>query len=167
MIIKNLKKYFTFEVQVNMIQMSCWDLWAKIVRNSVGWEKIRSLRYFLTTSSFVDTSGPGRQERKEAISRVKLSVDHTSKTFHLHDANETWRRMESNSGKLHLNFCLDTSVASVLQIKRTSYQIDIDWSLVVWCTSLKAYIGFDLFSKYSFLWSVIIFKEKTKSRFCC
>lgn len=136
MIIKNLKKYFTFEVQVTMIRMACWDVCAKIVRNSGVWQNIPSLRYFLTTSSFVDTSGPGRQERKETISRIKLSVDHTSKTFHLYDANETWRWMESNSGKLYSHFCFETSVAFVYKLQWTSYQLDVDWSLAVCCTRL-------------------------------
>lgn len=38
MIIKNLKKYFTFEVQVNKTGISCKDIWAKIVRNLLVWE---------------------------------------------------------------------------------------------------------------------------------
>ena len=43
--------------------------------------------------------GPRRQERQEAISRVKLSVHYTSKTLHLYYADETGWRMESNTGE--------------------------------------------------------------------
>lgn len=166
MIIKNLKKYFTFEVQVTMIRMACWDVCAKIVRNSGVWQNIPSLRYFLTTSSFVDTSGPGRQERKETISRIKLSVDNTCKTFHLYDANETWRWMESNSGKLYSHFCFETSVAFVLQIAVNIISIRrwLKFSCLLY--EINAYIGFDLFAKYSFLWSFWLLLRGMKSKFC-
>lgn len=41
-------------------------------------------------------SGPRRQERSATFPCQQLSIDNQSEAVHMHNADETWRRLESN-----------------------------------------------------------------------
>lgn len=76
MIIKNVKKYFTFEVQVR--------------------EKVFCLIDERKANRFLTPSGAGRQERKEAIQGEQLPINNSREAVYLYDAHATGRGLESD-----------------------------------------------------------------------
>lgn len=83
MIIKNVKKYFTFEVQVGSVRKA----------------KKKSFEIFfclIDKISFYWFPGPGRQECATEVPGEQLSVHDPSQAVYLYNADETGRGMESD-----------------------------------------------------------------------
>ena len=159
MIIKNLKKYFTFEVQVNKTRISCKEIWAKIVRNLLVWEVCvtSSQVLHLLTLQVLDDKNVKRRFRAsnyQSTTRVKPFI--CTMPMRLDDG---WNQIQVNYTRI---FAWKPLLACDKLIERTSCQIKqiLIEVWLFWCTSLKTYIGFDLFGKYSFLWRFCFFNEK-------
>lgn len=79
MIIKNLKKYFTFEVQVSAH------------RSGIS-SSVRSLGYIKLIENFLIVFIPldfGRQKCEKTLQSEQLSIDNASQAVYLHNANAT------------------------------------------------------------------------------
>lgn len=107
MIIKNLKKYFTFEVQVGSNYNSSLEEcrpdqhsltkchFSPLKKSNYPQSIFCCLAPSLLTLRCV---GARRQKCPKTIQSVELSIDNQGKAFHMHHADEIGRRLESNTG---------------------------------------------------------------------
>lgn len=110
MIIKNLKKYFTFEVQVRICLKNIhltpyiFLFWHFVVTNP-KYSLIVHLQYFYNEHTKRENyfniniilTGPGWQECEKTIPCQQLSEHNTGEAFHMHNAYATWWWLESDS----------------------------------------------------------------------
>ena len=101
MIIKNLKKYFTFEVQVRccsggweVVGRRLWRWWRSCCVCLMPCFGVSHPHSMHVASDSCVRAGAGRQERAAALPGQQLPVEHARQALHLHHAHASGRRLE-------------------------------------------------------------------------